>query len=435
MNDATLRQAAIEVLRGNDTGAFIKPAFDQYPHQWNWDAALVAIGLAAVDLPRAKQEVRTLISGQWRDGMIPHILYPSGASEYFPSPEFWGTAGLAHGPDFPTSGLTQPPVLATAIRTLYMRELEVDGASARAFLEETVPAVAAWHRWLLTSRDPTGSGLASIVHPWESGMDNSSRWAAALERIPLDRVPAFERRDLRHVGEDERPVESDYRHFMQLIAIYRDLGWDAAATVSRAPFVVQDVFFNAVLVRANHDLAYLVRELGQSAHEIDGWLERAGRAFQERLWSEDDGLFYDFDARAGAPIRENTSASLAVLYGGVADARQARRIVHEHLLNPDEYAVGAGARYGVPTTARNNPRHEPRRYWRGPVWINMNWFLARGLRDYGFGDLADAVVRDTLDLIRTAGFSEYFDGRDGTPLGAQRFSWSAALTLEALPEA
>ena len=33
----------------------------------------------------------------------------------------------------------------------------------------------AWHRWFYRARDPAGTGLVAILHPWESGRDHSAR--------------------------------------------------------------------------------------------------------------------------------------------------------------------------------------------------------------------------------------------------------------------
>jgi glycogen debranching enzyme len=60
----------------------------------------------------------------------------------------------------------------------------------------------------------------------------------------------------------------------------------------------------------------------------------------------------------------------------------------------------------------------------------MNWFIIEGLRRYGYDDLADVIRRDTLDLMESAGFREYYDARDGSGCGSEDFSWSAALALE-----
>ena len=60
----------------------------------------------------------------------------------------------------------------------------------------------------------------------------------------------------------------------------------------------------------------------------------------------------------------------------------------------------------------------------------MNWFVIEGLRRYQYDDLAEAIRQDTLRLIETAGFREYYDARDGTGCGSIDFSWSAALAIE-----
>ena len=142
--DAALRDAAIALLHANDTGGFVKPARHQYPHLWNWDAAFIAIGLRHVDPGWARREIDALLAAQWRDGMIPHIVYPTGASDYFPTPDYWRTSGLTHGGDVASSGITQPPVLATAVRMLL--EAHPD-AETNAFVARAYPKLLAWHRW------------------------------------------------------------------------------------------------------------------------------------------------------------------------------------------------------------------------------------------------------------------------------------------------
>src|SRR3989337_2310861 len=103
MEFSDLIPRAQAALRGNDAGVFTKPGPRQYPHQWNWDSAVIALGLAHFDLDRALAEIRALLRGQWRDGMLPHILYPTGASDYFPDPDFWQTAESAAAPPMATS--------------------------------------------------------------------------------------------------------------------------------------------------------------------------------------------------------------------------------------------------------------------------------------------------------------------------------------------
>ena len=120
IDHAALEECAVAVLRANDTGRFVKPSQRLYPFQWNWDSAFVAIGLAAVDPERARVEVRSLLEGQWADGMVLHIAFHPQPVEYSPGAESSGGSRLCEGsPEVPTSGITQPPVLATAVRVVH----------------------------------------------------------------------------------------------------------------------------------------------------------------------------------------------------------------------------------------------------------------------------------------------------------------------------
>ena len=427
MKVASLADEARRVLRQNDTGSFVKPSPNQYPHQWNWDAALIAMGLATFDVPRAQAEVRKLLEGQWQDGMVPHILYHNGPSDYFPTPDFWQTDRNPNAPTVQTSGLTQPPILATAVRAIFARD--EDKNRAHSFVLEVYPKLLAWHRWFRAARDPEDTGLVALIHPWESGMDNSTRWTEALGRVEATDVPDYERHDRQHVAADERPVKSDYDRFMALIGHYRDAAWDAGTLYRTAPFCVQDTFTNAVLHRADEDLLFLAELIAEPTDEIRNWLQRTRQAFDTHFWNEADGVYYDFDLRSGQPVRENTCATFAPLYAGLADDAQAARLVEAHLLNPDEYAPDEHTRYFLPSAAKNSLYFEPKRYWRGPVWVNINWLVVQGLRRYGYADVAETVTAHTLELTRRGGFAEYYDPRDGTPCGAREFSWSAALVL------
>jgi hypothetical protein len=424
MTTRSLIDRAISVLRSNDTGVFTKPGPHQYPHQWNWDSALIALGLSHFDLPRAQAEIRSLLSGQWQDGMVPSVVYHSIPSDYFPNPEFWQIENSPKAPGVPTTGITQPPLLATVVRLIHDRHVIPD------FVQEVYPALLRWHRWLHTARDADGSGLSFIIHPWESGTDDSPRWLHLLAAIRPEALPEFQRGDTKYVPAIERPNRSEYERFIYLIDVFRKLGYAHKELLVHSPFLVQDILFNATLFRADEDLRDLAVSLNQPTDEIDGWISSVQLNFNTRFWHEAVGLCYDYDLRSNQPIRVNTASTFLPLFAGLPSERQAKRLVEEHLLNPNEYALGGDVRHWVTTTAKSEPTWEPRRYWRGPVWIIMNWFIIEGLQRYGYDDLVDVIRQDTLDLIETHGFREYYDARDGSGCGSTDFSWSAALTLE-----
>jgi hypothetical protein len=424
MTTTSLIDRAMSILRSNDTGIFTKPGPHQYPHQWNWDSALIALGLSHFDLPRAQAEIRALLSGQWSDGMLPSVVYHSIPSDYFPHPQFWQIESNPSAPRVPTTGITQPPLLATVVRLIHNRHPMPD------FIREIFPALLNWHRWLHTARDADGSGLACVIHPWESGTDDSPRWLDLLAAIHPEDIPEFQRGDTVYVPAIERPNRSEYERFIYLIDVFRKLRYVPAELLAHSPFLVQDILFNAILFRADEDLRALAVSLSQPTNEIDRWLSQMGSNFNTRFWDEDVGLYYDYDVRAGHPIRVNTASTFLPLFAGLPSEGQSQRLVEEHLLNPSEYAQGGDVRHWVTTTARTEPAWEPRRYWRGPVWIIMNWLIIEGLQRYSYDDLAEVIRQDTLGLIEAGGFREYYDARDGSGCGSADFSWSAALTLE-----
>ena len=71
----------------------------------------------------------------------------------------------------------------------------------------------------------------------------------------------------------------------------------------------------------------------------------------------------------------------------------------------------------------------------------MYWMIHHGLKAYGFNELAEKVMHDSLELIEQYGFYEYFDARKAHPevthngYGGNNFSWSAALYIDFMTNA
>ena len=131
-----LSARAAYLLRGNDLGVMTTAAPLLYPHMWSWDAAFVSIGLASLTVERAVVELDTLLSAQWANGMIPHIVFANGVDGYFPGPARWETAALAvNAPrSRETSGITQPPVHAIAVQRI-LDHARTRGRSTRVVAE------------------------------------------------------------------------------------------------------------------------------------------------------------------------------------------------------------------------------------------------------------------------------------------------------------
>lgn len=412
-----LKQQAIEILRRNDRGGYTVPtASGLYPAQWNWDSCLVALGLAQFDEPRAVAEIETLFSGQWPDGMVPHILFHGDDSSYFPNAAVWQA-----GPTGRSSGITQPLVAATVVRHLFERASD---PMIRARLTALVPKLLVSHRWCYAARDPYGTGLVSIIHPWESGMDNSPVWDDALAAVEPGPSVAHLRRDTGFAANEHRPTGPEYNRYINLVIKFRDNGYRADRLYEISPFRVADIGFNAILQRANQDLQSLLAAIGDAAgaEEVAAMEERTSDAIA-RCWHEEDGFFYGVDTRNGAVIRKpGIGGLLPLLADPQVTARQPRL-----LQRLDSWLTRVT--YGVPSFDPGRPEFEPQRYWRGPVWLIVNWMLIDGLRRNGRPDLAERIRRDSLALVERSGFAEYFDPLNGAPLGGSRFSWTAAMYL------
>jgi mannosylglycerate hydrolase len=428
--DAELIGRARAVLEANWLGHGTSPSLQLYPHQWSWDAACIAMGYASWNQSRAEQELRSLFAGQWRNGLLPHIVFTEGAS-YFPGPDFWQTERSAEAPERPrTSGIVQPPIHATAAWQVYVRG--ADRRRATAFLEELFPRLRSWHEYLYRERCRNGDGLVEIWHPWESGMDNSPLWDEALERMSPDSasIPEYERVDVEVADAAERPSDAEYDRYVYLVGLFRELAYEPSLIRDAVPFALQPVLFNSLLVRSNEDLARIARVLGSDADPFGAWAESTAAGL-ESLWDGEQAVYVDNDVIAGKRVGVATAAGLAPLYAGVPDPSRAERTVGR--LADSRVPVGDSG-WAVTSLSPGDPGFQPTRYWRGPVWPILNWVLQRGLVRYGYRERAEQVRQGVVDLARSAGFWEHYDPLTGKGHGGEQFAWTAALVLELLQD-
>ena len=428
-----LWSAAIAVLHDNDLGEWTKPAPRLYPHQWSWDSAIVAIGLAHLDPDRALRELESLFAAQWSDGRVPHIVFNPAAYDYFPGPDRWATAELAvAAPKAPaTSGLVQPPVHALALERIQQTRRD-------SRVEQLYVRMLAWHRYLASARDPTGSGLLTIYHPWESGTDNSPRWDAPLARVDVGVVLPYVRHDLKHVADaSQRPTQAEYDRYLWLVETLKRVGYDDAAAHREHPFLIKDVLMTAIFALANITLAELGQQLRRpeaERRELLDLAERASKAVQA-AWDPAEKLALDWDVRAGEPVRVRTCAGLAPLI--LPDCPPDLLEACLDRLRSDWFVGVPGLAFRVvPSTAPGSPGFRARAYWRGPTWPIINWLIWLGLRRTSHAPVAASLREEYLALLRRpeARFAEYFEPFTAEPLGSLDQSWTAAVALDWLSE-
>ena len=431
-HDELVRRARA-VLDRNRAGDYTCPSVQLYPHQWLWDSCFTAIGIARFDPHRAAEELRSLFRGQWKNGMLPHMIFAAGSRD-IGSQRVWRSRTRPGAPrDVATTCITQPPLVAIAVERV-ARALPRDERDA--FVTDLAPKVLDYHRWLFRERRLDGSPLITLIHPWECGLDSTPPWMRALqemrmpwwlrtaEKLRLASLLRSLRYDTRQLPASERASDDDglrmlalavhlARHDFDLARIPRD---DRAV-------LVEDLAFNAFFAAANQSLRALVGDVGDL--ELDDDLASdidAHATALELLWHAPTHEYCSRHAVSHEPMSDRTIATFLPLL--TSDARGDELVAR--LQDPAAY-WSAHPVPSVPLEARHFQDH---RYWAGPTWVNTNWAIIEGLRRRGHGALADNLRDRTLRLVDDGGFAEYFSPTTGTGHGAPEFSWTAALTID-----
>ena len=430
---ADLRQLAIDTLDANWEHDHTVPSRTLYPHQWSWDSAFIAVGMSHIRPDRAWRELQTLFAAQWADGRVPHIVFNPRlrVGSYFPGPEFWDSAVADGAPPAATSGLIQPPVHAAAAWLVHRR---APGEASVQALRRLYPRLVAQQRYFTARRDVAGAGLACIVHPWESGLDNSPAWDAPMAAVPADAavMRAYRRHDTAHADAAHRPTDLDYARYIAIVASYREQRYADDRLAEQHPFLVECPLVNAALGVAEQALARIAAVVGADPGPHRDRAARITAALVDRLYDPVTGTFHPLDLRTGRLIPARTVLGLMPLILPDLPARQVRAVLAE----------ACSARFGLstrmdrplPTHDRTAPDFEPLRYWRGPSWMNTSWMLWRGLRTHARPDLAAGLRESMVELAAGAGCHEYFHPDTGAGLGSPAFSWTASLLLDALAE-
>lgn len=418
---ARLIEKCAATLRGNLPESYVLkklrfrytcPAREKgtYLPQWLWDSCFHAIAYRWFDPVMGWEELQSLLVHQLTEGpdagMVPHMAHlaendASAAQELFGERDH--------------STITQPPLIAVAARELYRQ------APDRAALASMYPKILAFHDWFDRRRDDDDDGLVAIIHPWESGWDASQRW---------DDLMGLRARTLEDLRELERKRST-------LVARCASHGY-GAREIAQNPdgFYAEPVDFNAIRAADLAALAEIARELGARA-EADGIESRAvavRRAIREKMLSHKPDtqsgggtiLAHDLLGASERRSEVNHAGVFALLFGQCLTPDEADTL-SARLFGPEgEFST----RYLVPSTARSDPLYNPNEYWRGNVWLSVNWLIWKGLRAYGRTREAHLIAAQSLALVEKSGFCEFFNpetGECGTKYGQEcpkTQSWS-----------
>lgn len=438
MKESVLLEDARSVLAKNDMGDWTRPtSAGLYPHQWLWDSFFIAIGQRHYDLKRAMAEVRSPFRAQWKNGMVPHIIF-SDAKGYHAGPEMWQSSKTTpNAPrDIETTGVTQPPVAAEAV--VRIGEM-LSPQQRRLWYAEMYPKILAWHQWFYRERDADGDGLVMVVLSWETGMDNSPPWmkimhedalsirARFMKSTGFDKFLERFRKDTAVVPASERISTIDLHAVYSLIKSLRRLEYDGQKIIKRHRMQIVDLTLNCILIRANQHLAAIAKEIGKELPEdIKQAVNKAPEALAT-LWDEESQEYYSRNQLTGELIKEPSVSTFMPLYAQVLPKERVKTLLG-HLHNPRTF----GTPYPVPSAPLNSSYFKPHCYWQGPTWVDINWLIADGLERNGQKREAEGLRQKTLRMVGKGGMHEYFSPLDASKAGAPFFSWTAALTVDLL---
>lgn len=240
------------------------------------------------------------------------------------------------------------------------------------FLGVIYPALVRWNAWWFDHNDDDSDGIIQYNHPYSSGLDDNPLWDSGM------------------------PVESPD------INTYLSIQMDSLGKIAKL--------------------------LGKEA-EAEKWQHQSQVMVDrmiEHMWDEDLGIFKAFHKQN--QINVLTPFNLLPLWTGKLPEQITDRLI-EHLTDPDEF----WGDFRLPSVAYNDPKYTVGTMWRGPVWVNINYFFVEALLKVEEHDLAEELAEKTLDLISgSPGIHEYYNSQTGSPpeTAAKAFGWSAAVFID-----
>lgn len=381
MNDDPIKSAARKVLESAwrpDRG-YCWPNADQYPHMWLWDSCFHSIAWASLHDTRAMIELEHVMGHQFPNGFLPHMVYgPQVASKLASDEEY-------RGPRKDVSCFTQPPVYALAMVWASKHNMPQPDSMIQKMIRGL--SYLTRHRF----RD----GLAFVVHPWETGCDDSPRWDSWY-------------------GGDAWDLQQWKDRDKQLVASTR-FDPDEEDAIWNSQFVCSPSLFNAILSQAFLLASELTgdRELRRTSFHL-------GDAMDELLWDDRQAMYVDRPLVGGGD-----SSTLPVLDGVLSALgsvkRDRARTCLEQLRDPSRFAAPWGLRYLPPA----HPLYQPDHYWRGPAWPQLTFLAIQACRRWGLDDLATQLSEQGKRGIIRADWSEYWNAETGCGFGARPQTWAA----------
>lgn len=258
---------------------------------------------------------------------------------------------------------SQPPVGSIICLKIYERFKE------KWFLEEVYEKLAAWNDWFYRCRQTQNGLLTWGSDPYEKYYDHHLEsdgigdWQGASYESGLDNSPMYE----------DIPFDYEQHRFM-----------------------LDDVGLSGLFIADCHALAEIAGILG-TPEDKDRFLKRAECVENrlEELWDDEIGLYLNRRTDTGKYENRLSPFHFHALFSSKVSKEKCDRMIHEHLLNPDEFWTN----YPLPSIAKSDPSYVKQTYWQGRVWAPMNYLVFEALIAAGDEKTAKLLADKSAELI------------------------------------
>lgn len=351
-----------------------------------WDSLLATTMTGLTDPSSAAGTLRVLLAGQTPDGRVPLRRYlqsePAGESPVL-------------------AGRSMPPLGAMCVLKTYLLTQDL------SFLAWAYPRLQQWNEWWAADR---GDGQA-----WRDGnKDGLLEWGfdAEIEYGALGArtltADGKRRMAFAESGFADRPqwMNTQLGNFSiptpppadPLQALPNDVRYNEQSHTLE----MSSVALNALHAMDTELLARISRELGLTAdaERRQARYDEFKKLFNEKLWSEEDGLYLDrhWDGRFS---RRVSLENFYPLIAGIPDEARAKRMLAV-LWDKQKF----GGDWMLPSISRDDPafarKASEQSATTGAVSAAMNYLSYLGLKRYGFYAEASQLARSSTAMARAA---------------------------------
>lgn len=171
-----------------------------------------------------------------------------------------------------------------------------------------------------------------------------------------------------------------------------EASWDMSPRFGDDIHDLLPIDLNCNLFQYEKDFEKIALEFGDKGEALiwNGKAAKRKMIINDLMWSEEDGLFYDYNFRSGEKKRIRSLASYQAMFVGLADKKQAEA----HRINLKNFETDGGL--AACTFGFESPNNQ----WDWPtVWAPLQYICYRGMEKYGFREEMEKIAKNFIEIV------------------------------------